>query len=606
MSPRNTAFYKNRAEDYLRSARSLNRKAKLIALIRLIIFVVFLVIAWIALNQGNLLFLVLAAILFLTAFGLLVKRHEKFKYQVRQHEFLSGINQEEIRRSGGQLQSFDKGLLFLETDHPYHLDLDIFGDNSLFQLLNRTTTYWGRKTLSEWLSGPADDTTIQLRQAAVQELARNIDWSQEFQATGKHYEDHRNIQVFLSWLEEKPLIPDNRFYRFIRYAGPLVVLFLLTMVILSQISWIWLLMGIFLQSLVLFSLFDPVKTIHERTSASIKSLQSFEALIGMVEQKEFHSALLATIGSVFRLKGVPASRIIGKLKRILQGLDNRSNQIYQLFNVIFLLDLHYALAAEKWKKDQPDDIKKWFSSLGEMEALNSLAGFHFANPEYVFPEVLKDDFVFQAENLGHPLIPYGKRVHNDFSLVGKGTIALVTGSNMAGKSTFLRTVGINTVLALMGAPVCADKLALSGFQVFTSMRTQDNLEENISSFYAELKRIQQLLGQVSSATPLLFLLDEILKGTNSRDRHLGAVSLVNQLSGEHVTGLISTHDLELARNAMKASRVVNYSFESLIRGDEIIFDYKLKPGICETFNASKLMEKMGIRLIPPDEPEEMK
>ena len=597
MSPRNFSFYKQRAEDFLKESQKLNRKAGTISFLRIITFVSFLVIFVIAANQGNLFLLILSAIIFILIFGFLVNRHDRIKYKVKQNGFLSQINEDEILRLKGNLDSFDQGIFFTDEDHPYHIDLDIFGENSLFQLLNRTTTYWGRKILANWLSEPTTDNEICSRQLAVQELAENLDWSQEFQATGKHFEDHRNIKVFLNWLEEKPLILGNRFYQIIRYAGPIIIFVLLVLLIFSMIPWTILLAGVFLQGLVLFFVIDPVRTIHESTSASIKSLQSFEALIGMVEKKDFRSNKLQEIRSIFRLKGMPASEIIGKLKRILQRLDNRSNQIYQLFNVIFLFDLHYAIAAEVWKKSQPEDIKKWFVTLGEMEAINSLAAYHNANPDYSFPEISMDTFVFQAENMGHPLIPYRKRINNDFSLRGKGTIAMITGSNMAGKSTFLRTVGINVILARIGAPVCAQKLILSDFRVFTSMRTQDNLEENISSFYAELKRIRLLLDKIDEQLPLLFLLDEILKGTNSRDRHLGAVSLVKQLSGENVAGLISTHDLELARNAMKASQVTNYNFESLIQGNEISFNYKLNPGICETFNASILMENMGIRLL---------
>jgi DNA mismatch repair ATPase MutS len=188
-------------------------------------------------------------------------------------------------------------------------------------------------------------------------------------------------------------------------------------------------------------------------------------------------------------------------------------------------------------------------------------------------------------------------MNNNFSFAGKGTIVLITGSNMSGKSTFLRTVGINAVLALAGAPVCSEKLTISSFRVFAGMRSRDNLEESISGFYAELKRIRQLIDYITGEIPVLFLLDEILKGTNSIDRHLGAVSLVHQLSGKNTCGMISTHDLDLARQTMKNRYVQNFSFESSIKGEEIIFDYKLRPGICETFNASILMEKMGIQLI---------
>jgi hypothetical protein len=601
MSPQNISFYKKRADGFLLRSQKYNRRARTISILRIITFVSFLVITIGAANQGNLPLLILSLIFFILIFGLLVNLHERIRRTARQYDFLLRINEEEILRLEGRIDSFDKGSFFTQTDHSYHVDLDIFGDNSLFQLLNRTTTYWGRKTLAKWLSVPARVTEIHARQSSVQELSRDIDWSQEFHATGKHYEYHKDLKAFLSWLEEEPLILYNRFYQIIRYAGPVIVLSLLMMLIFSTIPWIWFLSGIFLQALVILSVLDHVKSIHQHTMESIKSLQSLEALIRMVEKKDFRSDKLRGIGSIFRLKGIPASKIIGKLKRILLGLDNRSNQIYQLFNLILLLDLHYATAAEKWKTGQPDDIKNWFAALGEIEALNSLAGFQFANPSYSFPGISTDGFFFQAENMGHPLIPYGKRVLNDFALKGKGTIAMITGSNMAGKSTFLRTVGINTVLALMGSPVCAGKLTLSNLRIFTSMRTQDNLEENISTFYAELKRVRQLFDQINQLEPLLFLLDEILKGTNSRDRHLGAVSLVNQLAAENVTGLISTHDLDLARITMKASPVVNYSFESLISGDEIRFDYKLRPGICETFNASKLMEKMGIRLINPDQ-----
>jgi hypothetical protein len=597
MSPRNISFYTQRALDFMTEFQRLNQKARTISFFRIITFIGFLIFFVSAANRGNLAMLILSIILFIIIFGLLVNKHNQVKYLSKQNGFMSQINEEEILRIEGKLDSFESGEIFIGEDHPYHLDLDIFGRNSLFQLLNRTTTFWGREVLSSWLSEPPVHARVIERQHAIQEMAEDINWSQELQATGKHYEDHGNIEVFIRWLEERPLILGNRLYHITRYVGPAIVVTLLILLIFSKISWAWLLSGLFLQGIILLLAMEKIKTIHESTSASIKSLQSFEALIAMAEKKEFRSNRLKEIASTFRLKGIPASRIIGNLKRILQRLDNRSNLIYQLVNVFFLLDLHYAISAEKWKKSQPEHIKKWFQTLGEMEALNSLAGYHYANPEYTFPEISPEDFVLQAENMGHPLIPYSHRVNNDFSLNGEGTIALITGSNMGGKSTFLRTVGINVVLAMMGAPVCAGKLILSDFRVFTSMRTRDNLEENISSFYAELKRIRQLFDHIDPNAPLLFLLDEILKGTNSNDRHLGAVSLVNQLSGEKVTGLISTHDLELARNTLKASHVVNYSFESSILGDEINFDYKLRPGICETFNASKLMEKMGIRLL---------
>jgi len=597
MSPTDISFYKQRAYDFSAKSQNISKKARTTSLLRVITFISMIVISLMAADKGYILLFFLTIFIFIIVFSILVYHHNQLTYLSRHFEFLSQVNEDEILRIQGKLDTFENGRQFQKENHPYHIDLDIFGSNSLFQLLNRTTTFWGRKVLSSWISDPAVKEEIQARQAAIQELAEDINWSQEFQATGKHHEDHANVGVFLSWLENDPLILGNRFYDFIRFFGPFTLLTFFVFFLFSVISFIWILFGITIHALVLLFVLEKVKIIHESTASSIKSLQSFEALITMVEKKKFRSNWLQKTKSIFQVEGLPASRTVGHLKRIFQRLDNRFNLIYQLVNLILLLDIHYAISAEKWKKRQPDNIKKWFLRMGEMEALNSLTGYHHANPEYSFPEISREAFLLQAENMGHPLIPYNQRVNNDFSLEGQGTIALVTGSNMAGKTTFLRTVGVNTVLALMGAPVCADSMKVSNFRVFTSMRTQDNLEENISSFYAELKRIRQLFDYIKNGYSLFFLLDEILKGTNSHDRHLGAVSLVHQLSGENITGLISTHDLELAKNAKKATRIVNYSFESSIHGDEIFFNYKLKPGICQTFNASKLMEKMGIRLL---------
>ncbi|MBS0001319.1 MAG: DNA mismatch repair protein MutS [Cyclobacteriaceae bacterium] len=590
-------FYRNRADLFLSESQKAHRKSQYISMFRIVSFLGFLILVVLAANRGDLALLILTTILFIILFGVLVNLHDRVRYSMKQSEFLSRINEEEILRIKGNLESFERGGYFLDENHAYHVDLDIFGKNSLFQLLNRTTTFWGRKILASWISEPAAPEEIPERQKAVRELTGDIDWMQEFEATGRHAEVHAETGRFLNWLETETLLLGNRFYHLVRFIGPVLLMSQVILYLFYDFSFMWILTGLAVNVLILLSVGEKIKIIHESTSSSIKSLQSFEALILMIEKKDFLSAKLQDIASFFKPEGIPASRIIGRLRKILLQLDNRNNLIYQLANTILLLDLHFAIAAEKWKKSQPDNIKKWFQKLGEMEALNSLAGYHFANPDYCFPEISSGLFEFEAENMGHPLIPCDHRVNNDLSFQGTGTIVLITGSNMSGKSTFLRTVGINVVLALMGAPVCAGKLNLSCFRVFTGMRTRDNLEENISSFYAELTRIRQLIDFIGTGFAVLFLLDEILKGTNSTDRHLGAVSLVRQLSGEKAAGLISTHDLELARKTMKNPGIINYSFESSILDDEILFDYKIRPGICETFNASKLMEKMGIRLI---------
>jgi DNA mismatch repair ATPase MutS len=242
-------------------------------------------------------------------------------------------------------------------------------------------------------------------------------------------------------------------------------------------------------------------------------------------------------------------------------------------------------------------VRQWFAARGEAEALYSLAGFAYANPGYALPEITTHALQYEARQLGHPLILAGKRVSNDFSMDGLGKTLVVTGSNMSGKSTFLRTLGINAVLALAGAPVCATACRLSVFRVFTAMRTQDSLEESVSSFYAELKRLRQLIELLPTGQPVFYLLDEILKGTNSHDRHEGAKALIRQLHKHHASGLVSTHDLALGQlGEVSPEYVQNYSFNSDFADGKLHFDYKLREGVCRSFNASQLMRQMGIEM----------
>jgi hypothetical protein len=592
-----SAFFKSKSKTYHSNYLNLKAKLKSLAFLRVVTFITYLVVLTISANYSNLIAVILSTILFILIFVTLVKLFNNTQFQANHNKYLSKINSDELLRNRGRLDGFDPGMEFAYTQHPYHNDLDIFGNNSLFQLINRCTTFWGRNTLADWLSFKSDSEEILKRQKSIRELSENIDWLQEFQATGLHNESKSDITNFQEWLKSGPVISNNAFYSVLRYLGPLLMILIFILVILSVITYHWIFVGMVLNSLILLSILDRVRNIHENTTEAIKTLKSLEELILLVEKSNFNSAKLRELQSIYLESTPKVSKRISSLNGILQNLDNRSNQIYHLFNILFLLDLHFAMQAEHWKIIQPDNINSWFEAMGEFEGLVSFAGMSFANPEYSFPEILKGNHNLKAENLGHPLIPAKSRISNDFSLNGLGSIGMITGSNMAGKSTFLRTVGVNMVLALAGGPVCAGKFGLTMSQVFSSMRTQDNLEENISSFYAELNRIKQLLQITSDKTPVFFLLDEILKGTNSHDRHLGAVSLVHQLTDENTSGLISTHDIALAKEATEGRKVSNYSFNSIINGDEIIFDYKLTPGICESFNASKLMKKMGINII---------
>jgi DNA mismatch repair ATPase MutS len=266
-------------------------------------------------------------------------------------------------------------------------------------------------------------------------------------------------------------------------------------------------------------------------------------------------------------------------------------------NLLLLWNLQQALDLEKWKKEHATDVKSWFDTLGDFEALISFATIHYNNPGWCFPNLHEKHFYINAKELGHPLIPENKRVNNYIDIENKGKIMLVTGSNMAGKSTYLRSIGVNTVLAMAGAPVCASAFTISPVQLISSMRIADNLEESTSTFYAELKKLKAVIDKVNAGEKVFILLDEILRGTNSLDRHTGSEALIKQLIRHEAAAIIATHDLGLAAiNITYPNNILIYHFDVQVNNEELFFDYKLKPGICTSLNASILMKKIGIEL----------
>ncbi|MDQ3394209.1 MAG: DNA mismatch repair protein MutS [Bacteroidota bacterium] len=536
-------------------------------------------------------------LLFPIAFGFLVNYHNKVRYK-RNHAFnLVAINEEEILKIQGNLKGFETGDRHQDGLHPYIKDLDIFGQNSVFQLLNRCNTIGGKALLAKWLKTPAPIEDVILRQDAVKELSPLLQWRQEFQARGRHFKDDKeNIDSLLDWIDNNDLGLKIKWLKIALIILPIFALSTIMLWLFFDFHYIFPLAVIIINSIVLKSVFNIANDATEKTYKGNTALKSYGKLIEMIEETEFNSQRLQALKFHFHHQNFKASDEVKKLQTILDFLQVRGNVFYLIVNVVFILDVYWLLKGEIWKKKSGQFVKNWFAAIDEIEIINSMAGFRYANTNYSFPILAKENHQFISQNLGHPLIKSNIRVYNDFKMQGKGKIIIVTGSNMAGKSTFLRTVGVNVVLALMGAPVCASSLTLSFTHVFTSMRTEDNLEESVSSFYAELKRLKQLLTLLEQQGPVLFMLDEILKGTNSHDRHLGAIALIKQLNKLDASGFVSTHDIELGKIKDEIQEVENYSFNSEIIGDEIIFDYKVTPGICKNFNASKLMEKMGIKV----------
>lgn len=546
-------------------------------------------------------------------FALVLKYHSRVAYLKKHISLLKRINRSEILREECNFEEFDSGDKFIDQNNPYTSDLDIFGEHSVFQLINRTTTESGTTLLSEWLSKPATNSEIGDRQEAIKELSQKLDWRQDFQASGMHFKNRKSdYGKLLSWVEEPVvLLKNRRIYIAVAITLPIILLFSFFSFMSNLTSpdryiYLSLIIVVLLINYLILRKINPLaEKIVENSTKNLNTLRGYRVIISKIGGENFNSKRLNSLQSILIRGRYSAYNEINKLCKILDFSDQRGvkkqpfggNQFYPLLNYFLLLDIYLIIRTERWRSKNRLFLEQWSSVVSEFEVVNSFAGFSYSNPSYTFPEITEKSNSLHFESLGHPLIDSNRRVCNDFNSEGDGDIVLITGSNMGGKSTFLRSVGVNIVLSLAGAPCCAKSGVVSNVKLYTSLRTQDNLMKGVSSFYAELSRIERMLELIESGENIFFLLDEMFKGTNSEDRHRGGFSLVNQLSGLNRSGIIATHDIELANLSGDKMLVSNYSFNSEIRDGSMLFSYKLQPGICSDFNASNLMERSGIKII---------
>ncbi len=507
------------------------------------------------------------------------------------------INEEEISSLNGDFDKLEEGGIFKDPEHPYSGDLDIFGRHSLFQMVNRTTTTLSAKLLADWLKAPASQAIISERQNAVKMLAPEMKWRQELQAVGRHKNIHRSdFQQIKIWAESNPSAEPVRKWTFITTGALLLTTLFVTLAAVGVWSWQVLWISLIVHAGVTWRLGKIIGPHYQLLSRTLPAMEAFGQRLFMITTKDFGDTRLQNLKEKCYIGEQPASRSIQKLKSILGRLDIRNNPLVHFpLNLVFFWDWHQYRQLRNLHRQVHDKIPVWIAVFSEMEALCSFANLAFNNPGWSFPKVKDTYFTFECQEMGHPLIQERKRVCNDAVLNGKGRMMLITGSNMAGKSTFLRTVGVNIVLAMAGAPVCAKYMSVSVVKLISSMRIADNLEENISTFYAELKKLERIIVRAKQHDNTLLLLDEILRGTNSNDRHTGSRALIRQLLQDQAVGILATHDLALTNMAEQyPERIMNYHFDVQVKEEELFFDYKLKAGICTSMNASLLMRKIGI------------
>ncbi len=590
-------YYRKRVEENEALSGKLKRKQFLVSMSRLVVFLAGIMAAIVSYSYS----VPVGSVVLLMATGvflLLVKQQTIITERIAFTDNLIRINQSEINALEGDYSAYDGGVRWKDKNHDFSDDTDLFGDDSLFRYLNRTVTGYGRGILAGWLSDPyALRGRIKIKQEAVNELAGKIGWRQEFlaQGLGKPLEKE-DVESLRIWIEEKENLHSSPVIKMALAISPAITLLVLVLSIISLVPF-ELSVIFFLSNLVLTGIYlKKINRVHSVVSGKYLFLSSFEKLISSFGKEHFNSQIMAEASAKLFSGERSAESGIRELSRIIQAFDSRLNLFAGfILNGLILWDFQCLSRLEKWKLGTGEHLPLWLEIIGEADAMVSLANHTFNNPSFVFPEISAGGGVIEAMDLGHPLIDRKTRICNDFSMTRNGLICIVTGANMAGKSTFLRTIAVNMILGMAGAKVCASSFKFKPVMLFTSMRTTDSLSSKESYFYAELKRLKILKERTDRNDDLFFILDEILKGTNSEDKSTGSKMFLRKLAEKSGTGIIATHDTSLGElEGIYPDTIFNKCFEVEITGESVIFDYKLRDGITKHMNAGILMRQMGI------------
>jgi len=490
--------------------------------------------------------------------------------------------------------SGDAGETFRREDHIYSDDLDILGAGSLFQLLCTARTRMGKARLAGWLHEPAAPQEIRARQQAITELRAKLDLREALATAGDSNEISADMDSIAGWAEAPPGLSRRMWPLFLVLSAADIAAIVYS---LYTARYIVLIGAVVFNLIVLYSL----KKILERSFSGLEKasggLDSVAELARLIEGQQFESPRLRDVQSRLGSSGKTSSRAIARLGTLCDYEQGRRNMAVRILDLLVLYSPHVACALQGWRNRHGRDVRRWLDAVGEMEALAALSTYSFEHPADVFPELLEQAGPrFEADTLGHPLLPDSGCVRNSLALKKPGDVLLVSGSNMSGKSTLLRAVGVNAVLAMAGAPVRAARLRLSPQTVAASMRLSDSLQKGVSHFYAEISRVRQVV-ELSRRGPLLFLFDEILQGTNSEDRRAGAEGIVRTLIQQKAIGLVTTHDLALTSLAqLFPEQVTNVHFQEKLEAGKLSFDYRLRPGVVTTHNGVELMRSVGLEV----------
>ncbi|RUA12759.1 MAG: DNA mismatch repair protein MutS [Flavobacteriia bacterium] len=582
-------FYIAEKEKFIVILSSLKKRLSILSLLRLSVFLLTVFGIYFFFGKLNLVIPVLLSGIILFAF--LVSKHNDLLYKKNKTLKLIGINQLEIDVINGDLSRLDKGKEFLDPEHYFSYDIDLFGEGSFFQFINRTATKNGKQKLADTLTGN-DIDHITEKQEAVKELSQKPEWRQDYVATAEMIRVDTDSESILKWMKKyKSFVPTS--FSFIPTVFSVLSLLSFIALSLELIPFSVVLLWFFVGLTIIFFYIKKINHLYEKANKVKGNFNQYHKLLDLIEKQEFTAKNLITRQNEIRSEKEKASVIFKKFSKILDAFDQRNNMIFGILGNGFLLwDLQQSYKIEEWLRKYHDKVEHWFDVIAYFDAQNSLANYVFNHPEYTFPEITNKEKVIDSKKLGHPLIDPEQRIDNDFDIAEK-EFFIITGANMAGKSTFLRTVSLSIVMSNIGLPVCSEKFVYHPIKLITSMRTSDSLSKDESYFFSELKRLKFIVDEISKDRYFI-VLDEILKGTNSKDKAIGSKKFVMRLVNSGSTGIIATHDLSLCEIEKDFTQIRNKYFDAEIVNDELLFDYRLKQGICKNMNASFLLKKMKI------------
>jgi ABC-type branched-subunit amino acid transport system ATPase component len=584
-----TTFYKQQLEKHQLEVKGLKKKFFGLSTLRLAVFIVTVTAIYFTFNNWQVALVI--AVVGIVVFLFLLSKYTDLKYKRDVSKALVVINKDEIKIASGDFHDRNDGLQYQNPTHFYSLDIDLFGRGSFFQFINRTAIKEGSNLLANELT-TNNIKHIESRQEAIKELSAKPKWRQQFLAIASLIKVETPALKIIDWLKKhESFLPKIMQWLPLAFSVGSVVLFGLSIFKLLDPAFLgyWLLLGLGITGMYL----KKINLLASNTEKVKDTFKQYASLLDQIENETFASGLLKEKQQQIQTENKKASTIFAEFSKGLDALDNRNNLISAIFgNGFFLLDIKNAFKIEQWIAEHANKVEDWFEVVSFFDAYNSLGNYSFNHPNYVFPKIVKEKPVIKAQNLGHPLLNVEKRIDSDLQ-INNQEFFIVTGANMAGKSTFLRTVSLHIVMANVGLPICAKQSEYNPVKLITSMRTSDSLTDDSSYFFSELTRLKFIVDEIAKE-PYFIILDEILKGTNSTDKAIGSRKFVEKLVASNATGIIATHDLSLCEISKELDEVKNYYFDAQIINDELLFDYKLKEGICQNMNASFLLKKMKI------------